>query len=326
MLPTRILVSCLLVIGLAQTAACTLRYGESLPDGTPADQVPWIDSVEYPFASSFLEVPGGSLHYIDEGPKDAPVIVLVHGTPTWSFLYRKVIGGLSHRYRCIALDHIGFGLSSKPGLNDFAHSPQAHRDNLIRLFDHLDLQDATLVIHDLGGPIGFGAALERPERIAKVAAINTFAWSLLDDDRVDDVDSFLRSGVGEWLYIKRNLSPEMILPDAFAKEHELTKDIHRHYTHPFADEHTRRGLHQIGLSLKGGAEFHQALWSRRHELQGKVQLLVFGLEDEFFGPPVFEKWKKHFPRARALGLEGIGHFPQEEAPEKVVRALLSLLE
>jgi haloalkane dehalogenase len=305
---------------------CTLRYGDALKPGTPASKVSWINPGEYPFQSRFLDVDGGKLHYLDEGKRDAPTVVFVHGTPTWSFLYRKLIAALAPTFRCIALDHIGFGLSSKPGTDAFAHTPEAHSKNLRMLLKHLDVKDALLVIHDLGGPIGFSAALEEPERIAQVAVLNTFAWSLKDDEQVGDVDSFLKSGVGQWLYLNRNISPEMLLPDAFGEGYQLSEEVHRHYTHPFPDEDSRDGLLQIGLSLRGGADFHAALWSRKAELKDKVKLILFGLADPFFGPPVYDKWRHAFPEAKHVPLFEVGHFPQEEAPKKVAVELSLLLE
>ena len=303
---------------------CTVRYGEPLADGTPAKDVPWIDAEAYPFASHFLEVDGGKMHFVDEGPQNADPIVFVHGTPTWSFLYRQIIKDLRSENRCIAFDHIGFGLSSKPAPEDFGYTPRDHSRNLVLLLDELDLKNVTLVVHDLGGPIGMGAALARPERIARIVVVNSFSWSLADNEDVQTIDSLLQSSLGEWLYLKRNISPEFLLPGAFSEDYELSEEILRHYTHPFADETTRYGLLQIGRGLLGSSQWYQELWSQQESLEGKIQLLVFGLDDEFFGREAFEKWKARFPNARAIGLEGVGHFPQEEAPLELTRALREL--
>jgi haloalkane dehalogenase len=110
----------------------------------------WIDRNEYPFASHYFETPAGKLHYVDEG-KGQPVVML-HGNPTWSFLYRNLIKQLSPHYRCIAPDHIGFGLSDKPV--DWSYLPEEHAKNLAALIEHLGLKDITLVVGDWGGPIG----------------------------------------------------------------------------------------------------------------------------------------------------------------------------
>lgn len=315
----------LLIFMTAVWMSCTLRYDVPLAEGTPAKDVAWLDSEFYPFASHFLDTSGGKLHFIDEGPASAAPIVFVHGTPTWSFLYRRVIKDLRDEYRCVAFDHIGFGLSSKPLPAVFGYAPFDHSQNLIRLLDDLDLKDVTLVVHDLGGPIGIGAALARPERVARIVVVNSFAWSLEENQQVRTIDRVLRSSLGEWLYLKRNISPEFLLPGAFSDDFELSSDILRQYTHPFADETTRFGLLLIGRGLLGGSTWYDELWAERQKLESRVQLLVFGLEDEFFGREAFETWKARFPHARAIGLEGVGHFPQEEAPLELVTALRELL-
>ena len=132
----------------------------------------WLEERDYPFESRFLEVDGGRLHYVDEG--EGHPILMVHGQPTWSYLYRHLIRGLSPRFRCIAVDHIGFGLSDKP--RDWSYTPAAHAANLARLVDHLDLAPLTLVVHDWGGPIGLGAALADTGRYRRFALLNTAAF------------------------------------------------------------------------------------------------------------------------------------------------------
>jgi len=103
-----------LVLGLN---ACALRYGEPLASRTAAAAVPWLDRAAYPFESHFLQTDDGAVHYVDEGEPDNPTVVLVHGTPTWSFLYRHMIADLKEDHRVIALDHLGFGLSDKPDVH-----------------------------------------------------------------------------------------------------------------------------------------------------------------------------------------------------------------
>jgi haloalkane dehalogenase len=110
----------------------------------------WLDRGEYPFRSRYVKTQYGDIHYVDEGA--GKVVLFVHGNPTWSFMYRHLIQGLSEHYRCVAPDHIGFGLSDKP--RDAAYLPQFHAENLTAFIETLGLKDITLVIHDWGGPIG----------------------------------------------------------------------------------------------------------------------------------------------------------------------------
>lgn len=118
----------------------------------------WIDRNEYPFASHYFQTSAGKLHYVDEG--EGPPIVMLHGNPTWSFLYRNLIKQLSSRYRCIAPDYLGFGLSDKPF--DWNYRPEEHAKNLAALIEHLGLKEVTLVVNDWGGPIGMHYAVTHP--------------------------------------------------------------------------------------------------------------------------------------------------------------------
>ena len=132
------------------------------------------------------------MHYIDEG-KGAPIL-FVHGTPVWSFLYRNQIKALAQTHRCIAPDHIGFGLSDKP--ENWDYKPASHAKNLIQLIKDLDLQNITLVVHDFGGPIGLGAALQLPDRIRQVVVMNTWLWETAHVPAAQKVDKILNSGNG----------------------------------------------------------------------------------------------------------------------------------
>ncbi len=129
---------------------------------------------EYPFESRFLDTSAGKLHYLDEGPRDAPPLLMLHGNPTWSFFYRRLVRALSKDYRCIVPDHLGCGLSDKP--EDWIYDLAGHVANLERLVLALDLQHITLVLHDWGGPIGMGVARRHPERIARLVVMNTAAF------------------------------------------------------------------------------------------------------------------------------------------------------
>src|SRR5215218_7357697 len=133
----------------------------------------WLDSSLYPFASHFIESGYGRMHYVDEG--NGSPVVFVHGTPSWSFLYRHLIARLSCRHRVIAIDNLGFGLSDKPARAPYA--PQDHAQRFETLLDALHVSGATLVVHDFGGPIGLAAALVHPEMFSRLVLFNTWMWS-----------------------------------------------------------------------------------------------------------------------------------------------------
>jgi pimeloyl-ACP methyl ester carboxylesterase len=163
----------------------------------------WFDASEYPFESKYLQIGPHQMHYIDEGK--GPTILFVHGTPTWSFLYRKQIKALSGSFRCVAMDHIGFGLSEKP--EDALYSPEWHSQNLEKLVDTLKLKDITLVVHDFGGPIGLSFAIRRPDLVTKVVLLNTFLWETANNPAAQKVNRIVRSALGRFLYLRMNASP-----------------------------------------------------------------------------------------------------------------------
>ncbi len=131
----------------------------------------------YPFESHWLDIAGLRMHYLDEGPRDAPVVLMVHGNPTWSFYYRNLVLALRDRYRCIVPDHIGCGLSDKPGDDHYTYTLSRRISDLGALMEHIGpATPVHLVVHDWGGMIGFGWATERPAQIGNMVIGNTAAF------------------------------------------------------------------------------------------------------------------------------------------------------
>jgi haloalkane dehalogenase len=138
------------------------RAGNSVPD--------WLNRNDYPFTSRYFDAPAGRMHYLDEGSGDP--ILFVHGNPVWSFVYRHLIKSLCGSYRCIAPDHLGFGLSDKPA--HWSYLPEEHAKNLELLLESLNLERITLVINDWGGPIGISYAIRHPERVRNLVITNSW--------------------------------------------------------------------------------------------------------------------------------------------------------
>jgi haloalkane dehalogenase len=278
-------------------------------------QPQWLDRTHYPFESRYDQDRDGRIHYIDEGEGD--VLLFVHGTPTWSFLYRHLISHLRDHYRCVAVDHLGFGLSEKP--REAPYHPRDHAARLGRLVDHLDLTDVTLIVHDFGGPIGLGWAFQQPERVSRLVAFNTWLWSLSDDRSVSRLAGFVRSFLGRWLYTWFNVSPRLLLPAALADKETLSDEVHRHYIRPFPTRESRYGPWKLGCALD--AEWYDALWDQRDAMQAWKTLLIWGTEDPTFDLSYLERLQEAVPDAQSHRLEGVGHFAQEEAPQQVCQLL-----
>jgi haloalkane dehalogenase len=283
---------------------------------------PWVDSALYPFRVHTFDTGEGALRYVDEG--EGPSVVLVHGTPTWSFLYRGLVRRLAARHRVVAPDHLGFGLSDKP--SGAAYRPADHARRLGALIDSLDLRDLTLVVHDFGGPIGLWYAIERPERVARLVVLNSWLWPLDADPRIARAGRIVGGPVGRLLYTRLNASPRWLLPAGFADRAALTPALHRHYLAPFPDARSREAPWVLARELLASSAWYASLWQRRARLRGKPALLLWGMRDPAFGPAYLERWRADvLPDAEVAELAGAGHFVQEEAAADVESRVAAFL-
>ncbi len=280
----------------------------------------WVDTVLYPFENKFLKLEAGSMHYVDEGKGD--VILFVHGTPTWSFLYRNHIKALSKTHRCIALDHIGFGLSDKP--KNFVGTPQAHAENVNLLIDHLNLKNITLVVHDFGGPIGLSYAISHPENVKRIVMFNTWLWETKEDKDAQKINKILHSSLGNFLYLNTNFSPKVLLKKAFHNKKHLSKQVHNHYKKPFPNKSSRYGLLNIGKSLIGSSDWYGELWQNADTIKNKPVLILWGDKDGFIKKNNLEKWKNFFSSETTYAFEA-GHFVQEEKTEESIEVMTNWL-
>lgn len=281
----------------------------------------WLDTESYPFEHQYLELDAGTMHYVDEG--EGEVILFVHGTPTWSFLYRDYIKSFSATHRCIAIDHLGFGLSDKP--TDFSGKPQDHARNLETFILELDLKDITLVVHDFGGPIGLAAAIEQPDRIQRIVLANSWLWATRDDPATLEIDKLLNSELGEQYYLDMNFSAQVLLKQAFYDSTKLSEDVHQQYTSPFPDRDSRLAMLNIGKALVGESDWYQKQWEQLDKLENKEWLFLWGKHDPFLNIGYLDRWKARFPNVKFHTLES-GHFIQEEQPEESIRLIREFIQ
>lgn len=285
------------------------------------DPPAWLDRAAYPFASHWLDLPVGRMHYVDEG-HGRPVL-FVHGTPTWSFLYRRLLLGLRDGYRCIAPDNLGFGLSAKPA--GWSYTPEAHSQNLALLVERLGLRDLVLVVHDFGGPIGLPYALDHPENVAGVVVLNTWMWSTRGSNpRAEPVIKLLGTGFGRLLYERLNLSVRVELPMLWSERAKLTPALHRQYLGPMDSPQARHGSWVLARELLGSSPWFASLWQRRAALATLPALLAWGQRDPLLGAEHLLRWQQALPQATTVLLEA-GHFVQEAAPEELLAAVSDFL-
>ena len=290
---------------------------------TQPDLPAWVDRGEYPFATRRITLSGGEqMHCVDQGT--GPVVLMVHGTPTWSFEWRHLIRTLSATHRCIAPDHLGFGLSDRPPAASYA--PEAHAARLRELVEQLDLRDITLVVHDFGGVIGLPLAVEEPSRVSRIVIINSWMWDLGDDPGVRRAGRLFGGAFGRFLYERLNFSLRVITPAAFADRKRLTREVHAQYLAPFADRRARGlVLWPLAQSL-GNPSVHSArLWERRAALASVPALIIWGARDPALKPHQLERWRRALPHAEVIQLE-TGHWPHEEMPDAVEASVTEFVQ
>jgi haloalkane dehalogenase len=283
---------------------------------------PWLDREAYPFAPHFVDTSAGRVHYVDEGR--GPTMLLVHGTPTWSFEFRHLIKAFSPHFRCVAPDHLGFGLSDRP--RTFSYAPEAHATVLREVVDHLDLRDFTLVAHDYGGPIGLPLAVEPSSRVARAVLLNTWMWPFDDDADMQRKGNIAGGTFGRLLYRYANFSLRVMMPSAYGDRRRLTPAIHRQYLHVFPDADSRgRVLHALARALNGSRDYYANLYARAGSLGVLPVLIVWGMKDSAFLPVQLERWRRLLPAARIVEIADAGHWPHEERPDLVIGAVREFL-
>jgi len=238
-----------------------------------------------------MALQGHALHYLDEG--SGPPLLLLHGNPTWSFLYRHLIWRLRGRFRCVAPDYPGFGRSRAAA--GFGFSPPEYARLVAQLVRALDLRGLTLLGHDWGGPIGLAAAQGVPERVAGLALANTFAWPLNRDPRLVAFSLAAGGPLGGAAIRYGNALVNLGLPLA----------LQRH----------------CSRSLLAGRPFLAAVWRHLDCLTGKPSLLLWGERDPAFGRAYRQRLARALPRATVVPLPGAGHFSPEDAPAAIAAAL-----
>lgn len=258
------------------------------------------------------------LYYRDEG--QGPVLVIVHGTPSSSAEFAEVITQLKSRYRCIAIDHLGFGQSAKPPDGDY--TLQAHTRRLKFLLDSLKIQKFHLLFHDFGGVISLPIAIERWDQIESLNIMNSWAWPMIETaPELKGQKSILGSGLMKWLYLHFNFSAKILVKAGWGKHRPLTKEKHRVYTSAFRSSSERWGT--VGF-LKALIDFENPAWKLSHQLKAlpeKKVRLIWGEADAMIKTKNLDRWKELFPNAEVHLLTKVGHFVADEAPELVIKYL-----
>jgi pimeloyl-ACP methyl ester carboxylesterase len=297
------------------------------PDGpftvvVPHEQ-PW--GAQYPFSSHWLGLPrsaGGHqwLHFIDEGPRDAPVIVFLHGNPTWSWYWRHLVVALRGRYRCIAVDHLGMGLSDRPQRDD-SYRLAGHVDRVQVLLAALRIERYCLVGHDWGGCIAAGVATRAPARVDGIVWMNTAAfrstfipWSIA---------ACRIPGFGALAVRGLNAFAGVATLRATKKHERMRGAVRQGYLAPYGNWHDRIATHRFVLDIPRDASHPSwselvAIEQGLPALKDKPIALFWGDADFCFTPAFRARFGHEFPSADVHAWGDCGHYVVEDAHERIV--------
>ena len=285
----------------------------------PATRPEWVSDDLFPFESKFFTTPSGHrMHLVDEGAGEP--IVFVHGNPAWSFEFRHLIKGLRSDFRCIAPDHIGFGLSSRSDRRR-DHHPAALAREFTALIDYLELSDMTLFLTDWGGPIGLEFARKQPDRVKRIVIANTWCWPVADDLHFKSFSFLMSSWVGQYLIRHRNFFVNRVMPKAVGNRAVLAPEIMAHYRMAMPTPDARSASAALPGHIVGATDWLHSIWSERAAFVNYPALIFWGLKDIAFRKKELDRWKSELSDAESHELQGCGHFLAEEAPEKLVDAL-----
>lgn len=296
-------------------------------------EVDWTFQGRWPYQPRFADTADGRLAYYDEGPRDADPVVLIHGNPTWSYLYRRVLPPLlDSGRRVIAVDHLGFGRSDKPVRAEALRVP-AHAARLETLFESLDLRSPTLVVHDWGGPIALNWAIRHPDRVERLMVLNTFAPRLPGPMGGRFGTRMVRTpALGSVLARRRNVLTEQFLFGAGLADPAVLDELdHEAYRAPHPDPASRAAPLELPreIPFRGGGPVAELSAENAaglaRDFRSKPVAIAWGMKDVLFGPEVLELWRELLPSAAVTTIDGGGHFVQEDAPDAVTGALLELL-
>ena len=297
-----------------------VKIGETL------DMKSRIISPLFPYPSAQIEVGGHSLSYVDEGDGDK-TLLCVHGNPTWSFYYRRVIESFSSTHRVVAVDHLGCGRSDKPPESQFSYRFADHRDNLVHLIEHLNLKNVTLIAHDWGGAIGLSSVLKTRERFERIVLLNTgacpppFIPLRIAACRIPLIGTLAVRGLNLFAVaalkmamskqtLTREVKAALVAPyDSWGNRvaiNAFVKDIPMHPHHP-----TYQELSDLGESLGSLADL--------------PSLLVWGMKDWCFRPECLRRFQLEWPDANVVEIEDAGHYVIEDAPEQTIDAIKTFL-
>ena len=290
----------------------------------------------YPSQPKRFEVrPGLSMNYLDEGPHDGEVVVMLHGNPSWSYYWRTLVAGLSDpaagkRYRCIVPDHIGMGLSDKPDDSHYEYTLQSRVDDVAALLRHLGITGpVTLAVHDWGGMIGFGWALSHAAQVKRLVITNTAAFPMPATKKMPWQIALGRDWmIGEWII--RGFNAFSAGASWIGVERRMPAEVRRAYVSPYDTWANRiatiRFMQDIPLGPQDKAwSLLEAAGKALPSFADRPAFLGWGLKDFVFDRHFLERFRADLPQAEVHAFDDAGHYVLEDRHEVLVPAIRRFL-
>lgn len=286
----------------------------------------------YPFNKHWIEIEGKQIHYVDEGQVNGSPVILLHGNPTWSFIYREIIPLITPSCRAIAPDYVGMGLSDKP-LQERWHTLENHTKVIHEFIERLELENVILVVQDWGGPIGFGYALDHLDNVSGMLIMNTWAWPEPSEFHSSVFPWRLLHApvLGSHFLLRLNVLVERGLYLSTGKREKMkTKAVVEGYRFPFPTAESRIAILAFprNIPLKPG----DLNWDRMAQMEAGLRKLTFpcrllwGEKDIVFPPANAERFHDLIPTCSSPRMISHGrHFIQEDAPEEIAEEILRLV-
>jgi haloalkane dehalogenase len=278
---------------------------------------------EFPFQYQTLTLDGHGLRYLEEGPRDAPPVVMLHGNPTWAFYYRRLVAALSGEYRVIVPDHMGMGMSDRPPEGKYDYSLKRRIEDVGQLLAHLKIdREVTLVLHDWGGMIGMGYAADHVSRIGRIVLFNTGAFHLPPDKQMPWQLNLARNRLlGPLLVRGLNAFSRGAVKNCVVRR-PLSAEVRRAYLAPYDSWAHRRAVHRFVLDIPlkpddAGYEQVSHIENALPAFRNTPTLICWGMRDFVFDHHFLEQWEQHLPQAEIHRYEDAGHFVLEDAAGEI---------
>jgi len=269
----------------------------------------------FPVQHRFLELDGGRIHYVDEGTGET--LLLLHGNPSWCFLYRKIIAGLKSDFRCVALDFPGYGMSDAPA--GYGFTPQEHSDVLEHFVDRLGLKDLTMMVQDWGGPVGLGFGGRRPELVRRLIIGNTFAWPLVGERRVRIFSWVMGGPIGRSLTSAFNFVPKFFFSRGLAQRHP--PEVLAMYLAPWRNRARRIAAVTAPRQLIAASPYLERVAANLPNLADRPALIVWGMKDFAFTDAERERFERLLARHKTVLIDDASHFLQEDAGDRIAELI-----